>query len=718
MRLSTCLTLWAALLVFALPAAAQPSHPLPPKPAAAAAAEDALAAGLIVAFHPHRAEAASSAATLGALSARAAVPLVKGRHMARDVVVYGFARPLPLRQAQQAAARIAAEPGIRYAVPDRIMRTQQLQVISDPLWFAQWHYATPSAVPGGIDVSQAWNVTRGHSDIVVAVIDTGIRGGHPDLQGRLLPGYDFVSENTAWTDAYGLPSTWVAADGDGRDADPTDPGTYLTAEDIAALPLPLRAVIGATPRDSTWHGTHVAGTVVANINGLGGVGIDRAARLVPVRVLGKAGIGLSSDIIEGMLWAAGFEVPGVPVNATPAHVLNLSLGGRGACDAAYQEAIDAIVASGRHVVVAAGNDAAEVSMPANCRGVIAVAAHAYDGDNAWYSNVGPEVAVSAPGGGCGFQSWNALLKTCSTRSDGVISTVNLGKTAATVDDYGTLAGTSMAAPHVSGVVALMLSLSPALSPAEVRSVLQSTARPHPPGTTCAANSFCGAGLLDAAEALAHVRDNRPSVSLGADRVSPPNTELTLTSQVATASGRGVAAYQWRQLSGPALALTDATQASLRFVTPATGRYGFELAVTDTAGYRALGTVNVRVNSAPVMRPIADQVRTVGQYLVLPVQATDADGDDVAYVVTSVPPGASFNTLTNSLVWSPAAPASGTFTVYATDGLANSEPVSAIITFDADPGNRDGGGGAWPLWGLIALAAATSLRRRTPADASR
>jgi serine protease len=720
MRPLSCLALFAALLALALPAGASTAGPL--KRASAQSAQDEIAVGLIVAFDTGPAGATARAMSVDALSAKAGIRLSKARPLMRHSAVYDFAGPVPLAQAREAAARASALPGVRYAVPNRLMRAQQMQVITDPLWFVQWNYAAPSVVPGGVDVERAWGLSRGSSDIVVAVIDTGIRGGHPDLQGRLLPGYDFVSPNTAWTDAYGLPPTWLAADGDGRDADPTDPGTYISAEDIAALPPALRPLFGS-PVDSSWHGTHVAGTIAANVNGIGGVGIDRAARILPVRVLGKGGMGVESDVIAGMLWAAGIDVPGVPANPTPAHVLNLSLGGGTTCGAAYQEAIDAIVGSGRHVVAAAGNDGAPtVGAPANCRGVIAVTAHSYNGDNAWYANVGPEVVLSAPGGGCGTMAWNPLTKQCATgvRTDGVISTWNLGKTVATVDDYGALSGTSMATPHVSGTVALMLSLSPALTPAEVRSVLQSSARPHPPGTWCAADPQrpCGSGLLDAARALEHVRDNRPAVDLGPDRISPPNVELALASSVSIAPGRGAAVYRWRQIAGPALALPDTAQPVLRFTTPSTGRYGFELTVTDTAGYSGSGTVNVRVNSAPVMRPIADQTLTVGQYLVLPVRATDPDGDDVSYVVTSLPPGASFNTLTNSLIWSPSEPASGTFTVYASDGLANSAPVSATITFNAERGGGTGGGGYWPAWALPVLALVRSLRRRTSGSCAR
>ena len=211
--------------------------------------------------------------------------------------------------------------------------------------------------------------------------------------------------------------------------------------------------------------------------------------ILPVRVLGKCG-GFTSDIVDGLRWAAGLSVSGVPVNANPARVANLSLGGSGSCDSTWQNGINAVTAAGMVVVVAAGNSSSNASNfnPASCNGVITVAATNRSGSKAWYSNYGATVEISAPGG------------ETSTSANGILSTLNTGTTIPAADSYVYYQGTSMAAPHVTGVVSLMLSLNPSLTPAQVLTILQSTARPFPGGSTCN-TSLCGSGMLDAAAAV-------------------------------------------------------------------------------------------------------------------------------------------------------------------------------------------------------------------------
>lgn len=187
-----------------------------------------------------------------------------------------------------------------------------LLVPNDPQYTNQWHYKGTY----GIDAPAAWDIITGSTDIVVAVIDTGICN-HADLAGRYLPGYDFVSD------------VLVANDGGGRDGDASDPGDWITAaEDGSGY------FAGCGASDSSWHGTHVAGTIgAASNNNFGVAGINWVSKILPVRVLGKCG-GNTSDIIDGMRWAAGLTVAGVPANPYPAKVLNMSLGGSGACDLA------------------------------------------------------------------------------------------------------------------------------------------------------------------------------------------------------------------------------------------------------------------------------------------------------------------------------------------------------------------------------------------------
>ena len=369
------------------------------------------------------------------------------------------------------AARIAAQPGVEYAEPDSIMTIQQ--ATNDPRIGEQWHYTAPGT---GIDAPGGWAEGTG-SGVTVAVIDTGARP-HADLAGNLRPGYDFITDPA------------VANDGGGRDADASDPGDWLTPAEAAAC--------RTTPRGSSWHGTHVAGTVAAvTDNAVGVAGVARGASIVPVRVLGKCG-GTLSDIVDAIRWSAGLPVPGAPANANPAEVINLSLGGGGACGGAYQDAFDDVIAAGATVVVAAGNSDMDASgfRPANCDGVITVAATNRTGKRSYYSNFGASVEIAAPGGETFVQS------------DGVLSTANAGATVPAADAYLFYQGTSMAAPHVAGVAAILKSVAPSASPAQVLSAMENTAQPFPPGgTRPCSTATCGAGIVDAGEAARSLAPN-------------------------------------------------------------------------------------------------------------------------------------------------------------------------------------------------------------------
>jgi len=420
---------------------------------------------------------AAGATQIARLSAQAGVALTYFRPMSGDAHVLRLPARMPVAEVERIAARLSALPEVAYAEPDYIM--QPVLVPNDPQYSNQWHYYEAY----GINLPQAWEVTTGNPNIVVAVIDTGHRP-HVDLAGRIVGGYDFIT------------NVQVANDGDARDADPQDPGDWITSAESSS-----GYFAGCPVRDSTWHGTHVAGTIGAvTNNGQGVAGVNWGAKLLSVRVLGKCG-GATSDIADGMRWAAGLSAPGVPNNPNPAKVLNLSLGGNSqTCPATFQSAIHEVNAAGGIVVVAAGNSNTNASgtTPANCNGAITVGATNRSGVRAWYSNYGSVVDISAPGG---------------DSAGGVLSTANTGIQGPALDSYAYKQGTSMAAPHVAGVVSLMLSVNPTLNFTQTETILKLTAKPFGPGHSCSGSTTCGAGIVNAHAALRHLLPPRAFVPI-------------------------------------------------------------------------------------------------------------------------------------------------------------------------------------------------------------
>ncbi len=347
-----------------------------------------------------------------------------------------------------------ARPDVIYAEPNYIKTA--LKTPNDTFYPFQWHYEA-------MNLPAAWDITDGTlGDVTVAVVDSGSLP-HPDLQSTLVGGYDFISDPVN------------SGDGDGYDADPTD-----------------------LSQDSVYHGAHVAGTVAAGTNnGSGVAGVSWGAKVLPVRALGVAG-GSITDIVNGTLWAAGESVAGVPANANPAQVVNLSIGGGAPCSQFEQEAFNTLRSKGVVVVVAAGNENSDVglSSPANCDGVIAVGATGPQNTRAPYSNYGTGIDVMAPGG----DTEQTLSIGGETVVAGVFSTSRDDSTGEF--DYYALQGTSMAAPHVAGLVALMLAQEPGLDPDTVLARLQAGATPLS-ASECnrPTGEECGAGLLDAAAVL-------------------------------------------------------------------------------------------------------------------------------------------------------------------------------------------------------------------------
>ncbi len=361
------------------------------------------------------------------------------------------------------ASRLQDDAAVQYADPV-LRRFTQAAVPNDPLFSQQWGLYDPVS---GINAPAAWDLTTGLAGMVVAVVDTGVQP-HPDIVGRKLAGYDFIS------------SPENARDGDARDGIARDEGDWIDEGGCGGYP--------ATP--SSWHGTFIAGQIAANSNnGQGIAGVDWRARILPVRVLGQCG-GTDADVFEGMLWASGVAIAGVPANTTPARVINLSLGGQGACSQAIQEAVDDALAQGAVVVAAAGNEADDAAnyAPANCSGAITVAALNKAGERAFYSNWGPRVDLAAPTG--------------ESIADATVSHSNTGDKTPVDPSYSLGIGTSFSAPLVSGVASLMLGRNPTMTPGRVLDILQGTARDFPAGTTCGTGRLCGIGMLDAGAAVA------------------------------------------------------------------------------------------------------------------------------------------------------------------------------------------------------------------------
>ncbi|MFY8274401.1 S8 family peptidase [Pseudoalteromonas sp. SSDWG2] len=370
-------------------------------------------------------------------------------------------KKLSALDAQQFMQEMMASGEVEYIEIDQML--QPFATPNDPRYSDQWHYYETTA---GINAPAAWDFATG-AGVTVAVLDTGYRP-HTDLNANILPGYDMISD------------TFVANDGGGRDSDAKDPGDAISANECGYTH-------GA--QGSSWHGTHVAGTVaaVAN-NGEGVTGVAYDAKVVPVRVLGKCG-GLTSDIADAIVWASGGSVSGVPANANPADVINMSLGGSGSCSATTQNAINQARANGTAIVIAAGNDNDNSANynPGNCSGVINVASVGRNGGRAYYSNYGSNIDVAAPGGAQSF----------ANDPEGILSTHNSGSTSPSSDSYHYSQGTSMAAPHVAGVAALIKQAKPTATPDEIESILKQTTKGF--GATC---TSCGTGIVDAAAAVA------------------------------------------------------------------------------------------------------------------------------------------------------------------------------------------------------------------------
>ncbi len=549
------------------------------------------------------------------------------------------ARLLVTEQGAELAATLAAlraDPAIEYADPDTRRHPHSGPVTpNDPLFAptaggatGQWYLGAPTTTPSGVSLAAvnavgAWSTATGSSGIVIADLDTGVRFEHPDLGraeagGKLLPGYDFIG-----ADGGAGGTTFVTAnDGDGRDADASDPGDWVTSGDLTNSFL-----TNCSAGNSSWHGTRTAGILGARTNnGLGIAGIAWDSWILPARVLGKCG-GYDSDILAAMLWSAGIAVGGLPANPYPARVLNMSFGSAGACSAGsggYQDVIRQLAARGAVVIVSAGNEGGPVDSPANCPGAIAVTGVRHIGTKVGYANLGPEVALAAPAGNC-VNAGGACLFSIDT-------TTNLGTTSpgtsSYTDQFNINIGTSFSAPIVAGIAALMLSTNANLNAAQLKSRLAASARAFPvvatddtgaPLPMCvvptagATEAFecnctratCGAGLADAQAAVAEAQ--RPIAAVAVPLATQPGQSLALDAGgSAAACSHTIASYAWAILPGSTApgtpALTSLTGPSTSLDAPTSGTVGVQLTVTDEDGRIDVATVEVTSTQASTAAP--------------------------------------------------------------------------------------------------------------------
>ncbi|MET0349344.1 MAG: S8 family serine peptidase, partial [Rhizobacter sp.] len=488
-------------------------------------------------------------------------------------------------------------------------------------------------------------------------------------------------------------------------------------------------------------------------NGIGMAGLAPGVKVLPVRVLGKCG-GYDSDIVAGMRWAAGLSVAGVPANPNPARVLNMSLGGTGTCGSVYSDAVNEVTNAGAVVVVAAGNSSGHaVSVPANCTGVVAVAGLRHIGTKVGFSDVGPEVTISAPGGNCVNETGSCLYPILSTTNAG--KTTPVAASAAYTNGTNYAVGTSFSAPLVAGTVALMLSTDASLTPAQIKTVLRATARPFPTtgaGAGVAAchapngvdqvecyctTSTCGAGMLDVAAAVqkaGHISSsgNVEAVATASPARPDPGNVVTLSmADSLFGLNRSYASASWSIVDGGGIVqgfLEGNTGQSVKVQPSGNGSFTVRVNVVDDQGGFDTADVTVLVDALSVSVSPATSALKVGETAMLVADDLITGPNRKVTYGWSIVQGASLATLSGVLTDDTVTvvpQAAGTVKVRltVTNDLGKSVTAdwtgtitSAASTSSAatDSGSGGGGGGAVSLFELLcglALLGALRLTRR-------
>jgi serine protease len=693
--------------------------------------------------------AAVSLESVSSLARRAGLGLKDSRRIVSTTYALRLLPAVAGEPIAATLARLRADPSVVYAEIDQ--RRYIHAEPDDPLFLDQWYLQNAGTTPSAVDAETTWDITTGSPAIVIADIDTGVRFEHPDLLraaagdgGRLLPGYDFISDPT------------VGNTGLGRNPDASDPGDWITSAEAAAAPFK-----GCTVSDSSWHGTRVSGILGAITNNTVGVaGITWASWILPVRVLGKCG-GSDSDIEAAMLWAAGIHVDGVPDNAYPANIENLSLGATGSCPQSFQEVVDQVTQRGVLIIASAGNDGGPVAAPANCSGVIAVAGLRHAGTKVGYSNLGPEIALSAPAGNCATAVAGApCLYTLDT-------TFNLGTTVPTTDGYTdqthTNLGTSFSAPIVSGIAALMLAVNGNLNPTSLLARLKESSVPFPQSSIdtnpqppmCHAPSgtsdvqdnecictldgtTCGAGMANAFGAVGAAL--RPVAAVVVPIGGTPGSTLTFQAAAsAAACNHAISSYQWTS-NDPNHPVSSGNSANTSVTVPGSGSFTVTLTVFDDsmpsrsdsativvspsgattaapASAGAVACVKARAVSSPVavsVSPSTASLRAGTGSQTFQAAVTDTTNTAVTWQVDNVPGGsAALGTISAAGVYTPPASVSSTLTVTVTavSVAVHSQSGSAQVVV-AGPAPGHGGGGSFDELTLLLSLVVVAVRVRS------
>ncbi len=569
-------------------------------------------------------QAQTTDADLRSLTQRTGIAMSRSRQLTPSMHVLFLQNAVYGADVQSLLERLRADPAVAFADVDQRRYAHVLP--NDPLFVptatasGQWYLQTPSSLTptsdaAATDAVSAWNITKGSSGSVIADIDSGVRFDHPDLLragfgGRLLPGYDFVSEDVDSTNGSPQGTFLVANDGDGWDPDPSDPGDWIDSTDLAnSKVFPSKS---CSVQGSSWHGTRVIGLLgAATNNDVGIAGMTWNPYLLPVRALGKCG-GLDSDIITGIQWAVGMTVSGVPDNPYPADIINLSLGGTGTCPSSYQTLLTTLTRMGVLVVASAGNESGPVDIPANCPGVLAVAGLRNVGTKVGYSSLGPEVGIAAPAGNC-VNLGNPCLRSIDT-------TTNEGATVPGINSYtdqtNSNLGTSFSAPIVTGIAALMRAANANLTPPQIIARMKASATPfpqpvtNPPTPQCVAGSSssvecacttstCGAGMVNALSAVIAALNPIAAVSIPAGFTSGSATFDGAGS--AAACNATIASYAW-SASGAVRIVSGGSSSAVNALVSGAGT--LTLVVKDSAGNTDTAVVNFTANGATSTAPAA------------------------------------------------------------------------------------------------------------------